>query len=75
MRPPYMGGPSGHPSYNQNQAAGGSGGVNSNPANFMAANGPRYQNYQRMPQTHSSSAMQQPPPAHRSMIQNVSEFY
>lgn len=72
MRPPYLSGPPGHQSYNQNQTAGSGSGVNNNPANFMAANGPRFQNYQRMPQSHSSGAMQQPPPAHRSMLQNVS---
>ncbi|XP_059612511.1 E3 ubiquitin-protein ligase TRIM33 isoform X2 [Phlebotomus argentipes] len=71
MRPPYMSGhPSGHQSYSQTASGGSGSGVNSNPANFMAANGPRFQNYQRMPQSHSSAAMQQPPPAHRSMLQN-----
>lgn len=65
MRPHFLTGPPQHQNFGQGQSPAGN-------ANYMAANGPRFQNFPRMQGHPAGMAPQQGPPAMRPMMQNVS---
>lgn len=70
MRPHFLGGPPQHQTFGQAPSP-------QNNANYMAANGPRFQNFPRLQQSHpgAMSGPQGPqPPSMRPIMQNVSNL-
>lgn len=68
IRPHFLGGPPQHQTFGQAPSP-------QNNANYMAANGPRFQNFPRLQQSHPGAMSAQqgpPPPSMRPIIQNVS---